>query len=109
LWLATAIISAFIFPIEQSKAMVAGLGLTGWHAPAIVYAGAVWDALLGMMLLFRIRPVPTGLAQIGTIAIFTVLGTFAVPFAWIDPLGPFTKNLAVVLATLAMIILEAER
>ncbi len=109
LWLATAIISAFIFPIEKSQAMVAGLGLTGWHASAIIYAAAAWDGLLGMMLLLNIRTVLTGFVQIGTIAVYTLLGTITVPLAWIDPLGPLTKNIAVVLATLTMIILEAER
>ncbi len=92
LWLSTAIISAFIFPIEKSQEMVAGLGLTGWQASAIVYAGAAWDGLLGMMLLLRIRPVLTGFVQIATIAVFTVLGTLAVPFRLDRPIGTAYKE-----------------
>jgi nucleoside-diphosphate-sugar epimerase len=109
IWIATALISAFIYPLEKSAGMVAGLGATGWQANALVYAGAAVDGILGFALLFNIRPALIGLLQIAMIAIFTVLASFAIPEAWIDPLGPLTKNLAVVLATLAMIAMEARR
>jgi hypothetical protein len=109
IWIATAIISAFVYPLEKSAGMVAGLGVTGWQANALVYAGAAVDGILGFALLFNIRPSLIGLLQIVTIAIFTILASFAIPEAWIDPLGPLTKNVAVVLATLVMIAMEARR
>ncbi len=109
LWIATAIVSAFVFPLEKSIGMVAGLGVSGWQASALVYAGAALDGILGLALLLNIKPAPIGLLQLVTIAVFTALASFAVPQAWIDPLGPLTKNLAVVLATLAMIAMEAKR
>jgi nucleoside-diphosphate-sugar epimerase len=109
IWIATAIVSAFVYPLEKSMAMVAGLGVSGWQAAALVYGGAAVDGVLGLALLFNIRPVLTGLLQLATVAVFTILACFAVPEAWIDPLGPLTKNIAVVLATLAMIAMEAKR
>jgi nucleoside-diphosphate-sugar epimerase len=109
IWIATAIISAFVYPLEKSAEMVAGLGVTGWHASALVYAGAAVDGILGFALLFNISPVLIGLLQIATVAVFTILATFAIPQAWIDPLGPLTKNAAVILATLVMIAMEARR
>ncbi len=109
LWIVTAILSAFVFPLEKSIGMVAGLGVSNWQASALVYAGAAVDGVLGLALLLNVKPVLTGLLQLVTIAIFTALASFAVPGAWIDPLGPLTKNLAVVLATLAMIAMEAKR
>jgi nucleoside-diphosphate-sugar epimerase len=109
IWIATAVISAFVYPLEKCISMAAGLGVTSWQASALVYAGAAVDGILGFALLFNIRPALIGLLQIGTIAIFTILASFAVPEAWIDPLGPLTKNTAVVLATLVMIAMEARR
>jgi uncharacterized protein YbjT (DUF2867 family) len=109
IWIATAIVSAFVYPLEKSLAMVAGLGVSGWQAAALVYGGAAVDAALGFALLLNIKPALTGLLQLATIAIFTVLASFSVPEAWIEPLGPLTKNIAVVLATLVMIAMEAKR
>jgi uncharacterized protein YbjT (DUF2867 family) len=107
LWIVTAIVSAFVYPLEKSAATVAGLGVNEDQATALVYAGAVLDAVLGAALLFNIRPVLVGLLQIAAMAAFTVLATLAVPQAWSEPFGPLTKNLAVLLATLAMIALES--
>jgi uncharacterized protein YbjT (DUF2867 family) len=109
IWIAAGIISAFVYPLEKSVAMTAGLGVTGWQAQALVYAGAGLDGILGFALLFNIRPALIGLIQIATAAVFTVLASFAIPGAWIDPLGPLTKNAAVVFATLVMIAMEAKR
>ncbi len=109
LWIVTAIVSAFVYPIEKSIAMTAGLGLSASDAPALVYGGAALDAALGAALLLNIRPALTGVLQIALMLVFTVLATIAAPQAWSDPLGPLTKNLAVLLATLTMIALETRR
>jgi uncharacterized protein YbjT (DUF2867 family) len=109
IWIATAIISAFVYPLEQSVQMVSGLGIGGWKASALVYAGAAWDGILGVALMLNIRPALTRTLQIATVIVFTVLATFAIPQAWIDPLGPLTKNIAVVIATLLLIALESKR
>jgi hypothetical protein len=107
LWIATAIISGFVYPLEKS--MVSGLGVSESHASELVYGGAALDALLGSALLANIRPALVGVLQIIAMGVFTILATIAVPQVWSDPLGPLLKNLAVLLATLTMIALEARR
>jgi nucleoside-diphosphate-sugar epimerase len=109
IWIATALISAFVYPLEKSVEMTAGLGVTGTQAKFLVYAGAGLDGILGFALLFNLRPALIGLLQIATVGAFTILASFAIPDAWTDPLGPLTKNAAVVLATLVMIAMEAKR
>ena len=109
IWIWTAIVSAFVYPLEKSVEMVAGLGVSGWQAATLVYAGAAVDGVLGLALLANIRPASIGLLQLATVAVFTFLACFTVPGAWIEPLGPLTKNIAVVLATLVMIAMEAKR
>jgi uncharacterized protein YbjT (DUF2867 family) len=109
LWIFTAFVSAFVFPIDKSIAMTVALGVSEQHASALVYGGAAVDAALGFALLLNMRPALTGALQIAVMAVFTVLSTLAVPQAWADPFGPLTKNLAVLLATLTMIALETGR
>lgn len=109
IWIATAIIAAFIYPIEKSAAMIAGLGVSEHQATALVYLGAALDAVLGVALLANIRPVLVGALQIVALVAFTILATIAVPNVWSEPFGPLMKNLAVLLATLTMIALEAKR
>jgi uncharacterized protein YbjT (DUF2867 family) len=109
LWIVTALLSAFFQPIAKSEAMVLGLGLTGWGGLVTIFGGAALDAVLGFALLACRRPVLVGAAQIATMAIYLMLATIAVPAAWGDPLGPLTKTLVVVLATLVMIVLEVRR
>jgi DoxX-like family len=108
-WIATAIVSAFIYPLDRSLQMVSGLGAGGWKASTLIYAGAALDGVLGLALLLNYKPALIGVLQLATVAIFTVLATIAVPQDWIEPLGPLTKNIAVILATLVMIALEARR
>ncbi len=109
LWIATAILSGFVYPLDKSIGMVSGLGVTDAQASALVYGGAALDAFLGAALLANIRPALVGMVQIFAMLAFTVLASMAVPQMWIEPLGPLTKNLAVLLATLTMVALEARR
>lgn len=109
IWIVTGIVSAFIYPITQSLEMVAPLGLTGALGTASVYTGAAVDALLGLALLFRWRPALIGATQIAVMLAYTVLTTFAMPEIWGHPFGPLLKNIAILLATLVMIALEARR
>ncbi len=109
LWISTAIVSAFIYPLEKSSAMVSGLGVSQAQAPALIYGAAALDFILGFALILGSRPALVGLLQIATMVVFTVVATVTIPAAWSEPLGPLTKNLAVLLATLTMIALEARR
>ena len=109
MWIVTAIISAFVYPLEKSIAMTSGLGVSDSQAAALIYGGAALDAALGSALILNMRPALAGALQIAAMLVFTVLASIAVPYAWSDPLGPLTKNLAVLLATLVMIALEARR
>ena len=109
IWIATAIISAFVYPLDKSIAMVSVLGVSDAQASALVYGAAALDAVLGSALLANFRPALVGVLQIVAMLVFTVLATIAVPQVWSEPFGPLTKNLAVMLATLTMIALEARR
>lgn len=55
------------------------------------------------------RPVAAGVTQIGMITLYTLGLTVLAPALWLDPLGPLLKNLPILPAILAWMVLERER
>jgi uncharacterized protein YbjT (DUF2867 family) len=96
-WIATAIVSAGVYPVEESLALLARVGLTGAVAAIALYGAAVLDLALGMATLvlpgrwlWRIQ----ALLIVGYTAIITVF----LPEQWLHPYGPVTKNLPLLAA-----------
>lgn len=93
-WVVTAITSLWIFPREESLALVARVGLHGDLAEAALYAGAGLDLLFGATtLLLRWRP--QWLLQAALILGYTMLITVRLPEYWAHPFGPILKNLPI--------------
>ncbi len=105
-WLFTGIVSAWVFPVEQSYAMLAKVGIAGVWQPIMLYGAAATDMLLGIAAIcsWRIRLV--ALIQIGIILLYSVIITIWLPEYWAHPFGSISKNLPLVIATLIMIVLE---
>ncbi len=109
LWMFTGVISAFIFPIEQSYAMLAKVGITDTWAPIILYGAAATDFILGIATLLAYRISLVGFIQILIIILYTVIITFSQFEQWIHPFGPVSKNIPLIVATMIMIILERKQ
>jgi len=107
LWLATGALSLGLYPVAQSEAMLAALGLHGAAADAALYGGGLLDLLLGALLLMRWRPVAVGLAQLASMALYTMLAARLPAEYWLHPFAPLLKNLPIAVALLVMIALEA--
>jgi uncharacterized protein YbjT (DUF2867 family) len=106
LWIATALVSLGLYPVEGSLALLAEVGLGGATALLALYLAALWDLLLGGALLVRFRPVLVGALQLATMAVFTMIITIFMPEAWLHPFGAITKNVPLALATMGMMVLE---
>ncbi|HEC84389.1 MAG TPA: NAD-dependent epimerase/dehydratase family protein [Thioploca sp.] len=106
LWLFTGIVSAFIYPVEESYKLLAATGISGIWAPIMLYSAAAFDGLLGIATLigYRIRIV-VGL-QLLLIVSYMAIITVALPALWIHPFGAVTKNLPLIVATLIMLVFE---
>ena len=76
-------------------------GLGAGAALALVLLGCAWDAAIGLLLLLRPDRLTYRLAAAGVVAM-TALATALLPAPWLDPFGPFLKNLPV-LALLALL------
>lgn len=109
LWIATGIISAFIYPPTQSYALLAPLGIDGWVAPVALYGAAILDFGLGAALILRRHVVTVGLIQISVIVAYSLLIAVGLPEYWVHPFGPVTKNIPLLVATLVIMATETRR
>lgn len=108
IWIWTGIVSMGLYPVADSYALLAPLGLTGLAAGIALYGGALLDLFLGLALICRWRPVAIGAAQLVLMTGYTILISLYLPDQWLHPFGAITKNLAVAGATLAMMAMEAD-
>lgn len=103
-WLATALVSAFIYPRADSLALLARVGLEGWPALLALDGAAALDALLGLACLAWPRRA-LWLAQGALVAGYSVLIGACLPeFLW-HPFGPVLKNLPILAI---LLLLHAE-
>lgn len=106
LWLGSGLVSALLFPQEESYALLAGVGITGGLAPLALYGAAALDIALGIALLWRWRVPWVGAAQLGLMALYSVvIGIYLPEFLW-HPFAPLLKNLPLMVATLIVIAAE---
>lgn len=97
MWVWTAIVSAGLFPVQDSYALLARVGLHGGVATVALYGAALLDLVLGLLTLAappRWRR-PVWLAQLALIGGYTVLVTLFLPEFWLHPYGPISKNLPI--------------
>jgi uncharacterized protein YbjT (DUF2867 family) len=106
LWLATAALSFGLYPLDDSRRLLAEAGLTGPPAEAALFGGAALDGLLGGLLLAAWCPVAVGAAQLLAMLAFTLIATALPAEYWLHPFAPLLKNLPIAAATLAMMALE---
>lgn len=99
-WLWTAAVSAGLYPVQDSLAMLARLGLHGSLAASALYGAAALDLLLGLLTLVlpaRQRRLLWP-AQVLLIAGYTLLITAGLPEQWLHPFGPISKNIPMLAA-----------
>jgi uncharacterized protein YbjT (DUF2867 family) len=108
MWIWTAIVSFGLYPVQDSYALLARVGLHGVLATLALYGAAVLDLVLGVLTLAapaRWRR-PVWLAQLALIGGYTVLITFFLPEYWLHPYGPITKNLPILVLIALLWALE---
>lgn len=95
IWLWTALCSAFIYPVADSLALLARVGLHGPVALAALYLAAALDAGFGLATLWRPGR-RLWAAQLALVLGYSAVIAVALPeFLW-HPFGPLLKNAAVI-------------
>lgn len=104
LWIWTGIVSLGLYPVADSLALLARVGLEGPIASVALYGAAALDLVLGLatLLVPAGRRGPVWAAQLLLILGYTVLITLFLPEYWLHPYGPISKNLPL-LAAIALL------
>lgn len=93
-WLATAIVSAFIHPKESGLALLAATGITGAAAPLALYGASALDAAFGIATLV-LPSRALWILQAALIAGYSAVIAVALPEFLHHPFGPLLKNLPI--------------
>jgi uncharacterized protein YbjT (DUF2867 family) len=105
-WLVAGIVSMGIYPVEESYAMLARVGITGSLAPPALYGAAAMDIAFGLGTLFMRHRKWLWIAQVTLIGIYMVAITYFLPEFWLHPFGPLVKNLPILAVILTLYELE---
>jgi hypothetical protein len=106
LWIATGLISAFVYPVDASYAMLNQVNIPDILAPFALYFAAALDVCLGTALLFSYRLRTVVFLQTTVILAYTALVTIGFPELWLHPFGPVSKNIPLIVSTLMLLAWE---
>jgi uncharacterized protein YbjT (DUF2867 family) len=107
-WIVTAIVSAFVYPVADSHELLARTGIPEALRPLMLYGASAFDLLLGLGILGLERRRWLWLAQLGLIGFYTVAIAWKLPEFLVHPYGPLTKNLPMLAAIWLLYQLEDE-
>ena len=108
-WIAGGLVAVLPGVRTNAEAHLIAAAVPAAIAPAALWAAALADMALGVLLLVRWRVVLVGALQILLILAYLAWLTLALPGLWGDPLGPLTKAVPLIVATLVMMAIEDER
>lgn len=97
-WIVTGIVSLGLYPVADSLALLARVGLTGAAATLSLYGAAAIDLLLGIATLALHRRRTLYKLQMLLILGYTAIITLWLPEFWLHPYGPVLKNLPLLAA-----------
>ena len=105
-FIVTALLSAGLYPLSDSRVLLAAAGLYGNAADAALYTGAMLDLAIGIaMLLPRTRRLAYG-AGMALVLGYTGIITLALAPLWLHPFGPVLKNLPILAALVTLHALD---
>lgn len=107
-WIVTGIVSLGVYPVSESYALLARVGLNGVMASVALYGAAILDLGFGVGILVMQRRLWLWRAQMALIVSYTAIISLYLPEFWAHPYGPLTKNLPMLAAILVLHELETD-
>ena len=92
-WLTAGVVSAGVYPLADSVALVETTGASPSLSTALVFLGAGIDLVLGLATLLLRRRRALWLLQIAVITGYTIIISWWLPEFWLHPFGPVVKNI----------------
>ncbi|MEJ2403957.1 MAG: SDR family oxidoreductase [Candidatus Thiodiazotropha sp.] len=105
-WIHTGFISIFAVPETYSFGLLQQVGIPSQAAPLFLYGASLLDIALGLATLFAYRTQWIGGLQMMMILGYSIIITLFLPEYWLQPFGPISKNLPLLVSTYIMMILE---
>jgi uncharacterized protein YbjT (DUF2867 family) len=105
-WIATAIVSFGLFPVEDSYRLLQRTGIPAQLQPLMLYGAAGFDLALGLGILLLRRRRWLWLAQLALIGFYSIVIAWRLPEFLLHPYGPLTKNLPMLAAIWLLYELE---
>lgn len=106
-WIFTGICSLWIYPREDSYALLQQTGINTFWQPIMLYGAALMDLIIGLALLFNFKIKIICLFQILIIFIYTLIITIKIPSFWFHPFGPISKNIPFMVSIYILYILQS--
>ncbi|HJV84404.1 MAG TPA: SDR family oxidoreductase [Noviherbaspirillum sp.] len=106
-WIVTGIVSFGLYPVADSYALLARVGITGALAPVMLYGAAALDLAFGIATIALRRRRLLWLAQIAVIVFYSLIISWRLPEFWLHPYGPLLKNIPMLAAIFLLLELEA--
>ena len=107
-WIVTGVVSAGVYPVADSLALLLRVGVDARFAPLLLYGAAAFDLLLGAgMLVLRRRRALYAL-QIALMLFYSAVIAWRLPEYWLHPFGPMLKNLPLLAALVLLWVLEED-
>lgn len=100
-WILSGMVSMGLYPVQDSRQLLARTGVPKPLQPLALYGAAVLDLLLGMLTLLWPRAA-LWWVQAAVIIGYTAILSARLPEFWLHPFGPLSKNLPM-LALLALL------
>ena len=108
MWIATGVISLWVYPRASSLELLAQVGLHGTLASAALWSAALLDFAIGVALLVLRRRRALYLVQLALVAAYTLIITIWLPEQWQHPFGPVLKNLPLLAMIAALAALDRD-
>lgn len=105
-WIATAVVSFGLYPVELSYDLLARTGIPAALQPLMLYGAATFDLVLGLGILLLPKRRWLWLAQLALIGFYTLVIAIRLPEFLLHPYGPLTKNLPMLAAIWLLYELE---
>lgn len=105
-WIATALVSFGLYPVELSYDLLARTGIPTVLQPLMLYGAASFDLALGLAILLLPKRRWLWLAQVALIGFYTIVIAIRLPEFLLHPYGPLTKNLPMLVAIWLLYELE---
>ena len=106
IWIASGLVSLINF--EQSREIIALMGVNGPFGDALIVVASIGDILLGVLLCVPTLRRWVIIIQISAIVIYSLIITIFVPLFWLHPFAPVIKNGAMIVLALYLLIEEKE-